>query len=468
MQIKDVTAHGHVRISATKHYNQAQNKLFISRWANVAEADGIYPRRADCYLQLAERDYKSLENYVLDSHKIYGLLPIYIRRGALFTPVGGPIMKPGQLSLLTMPAPTIATPSLLKTESNAFPTVVAAALSVSLVSSTRPIDMPTKEPLPTAVEDIGFQPAAVNDFSISNLKFVISGVSPTCNMSTEVPAYNFNFSEMLANCSADILRGVIRSCIFWRISRSDCKVFSMSEAVLSAIFAAFCALLALSIKSFRAFLKFSSSVFKSASVASSRAFCSLTDFSKLILLFSNEWRVNSCSKDLPSSFLLDRPSLSVRAISFSSLSCVCPISLLRPSIICSLMSWLFIAATISTASASIKISSPDLATVSLSSWRDSSPVHLAKILKSDTDSIITPSATKTDSQTLTESQNDPRAVNDAISKLIDSHRKAERFQEIELVGAAFIFLIARLHRSIQYYMLFHFRAFNVAPTAGEK
>lgn len=116
----------------------------------------------------------------------YGLLPTYILIGALFavSPFGA-IMKPGQSSLLTIPAFLVVMPSAFNADSNA----VAAIFSELLASTKTPTDSPMNDPLPTAVEDSGCNPAARKGISIKERKCVISGLSPIWRMSMEIPAY---------------------------------------------------------------------------------------------------------------------------------------------------------------------------------------------------------------------------------------------------------------------------------------
>lgn len=104
---------------------------------------------------------------------LYGLLPTYILIAALFES-GGAIVNPGQFSLLKIPSFAAGIPSAFNADSRA----VAAIFSGSLASIKTPTDSPTNDPLPTAVEESGRNPAARKDASIKDRKCVISGLSP--------------------------------------------------------------------------------------------------------------------------------------------------------------------------------------------------------------------------------------------------------------------------------------------------
>lgn len=155
----------------------------------------------------------------------YGLLPTYILIGALFAP-GGAIVNPGQSSLLEIPPFAAVIPSAFNADNK----TDAAFLSDSLASVKTPTDSPMNDPLPTAVEINRFNPAARNGFSIKERKCVISGLSPICRMSMEIPAYGLSLLDKPVICSGVIDRGANFSSIFTLANRSPSAILFASAA----------------------------------------------------------------------------------------------------------------------------------------------------------------------------------------------------------------------------------------------
>lgn len=156
---------------------------------------------------------------------IQGLLPTYILIIALLAP-GGAIVNPGHSSLFDTPAFAVLIPSAFSADSKAD----AAVLSDSLASTNTPTDSPMNDPLPTAVEENKFNPAARNGFSIKERKFVISGLSPIWSMSMEMPEYGLSLLDKAPICFCVIERGANLSSIFTLANRSPSAILLASAA----------------------------------------------------------------------------------------------------------------------------------------------------------------------------------------------------------------------------------------------